>query len=131
MRLDVDAVMGPDGWVVRAQLLRRVSARTIQAWLDAGKLHRFRPGVYATPEAAKRWPVRVAAALDGREAVASHGTALALWNLVAPPPGPVHATVDVRRSVRGSPGLVLHRARIRIPTGAASTDWPSPLSNGR
>ena len=111
MRLDVDAVVGPDGWVVRAQLLRRVSARTIQAWLAAGKLRRLRPGVYATPEAAKRWPVRVAAALHGREAVASHGTALALWNMVTPPPGLVHVTVDVRRSVRGSLGLVLHRAQ--------------------
>ena len=43
----------------------------------------------------------------GREAVASHATALALWDLVDHPPGPVHVTVDPGRSARGTPGVVV------------------------
>ena len=58
----------------------------------------------------RRWPpvgeARVAAALDGREAVASHVTALALWELLEHPPGPVHASVDPTRSAAGSRGVV-------------------------
>jgi very-short-patch-repair endonuclease len=41
--------------------------------------------------------------------VASHGTALALWELLPPPPGPFHLTVAATRSVRGSAGVQLHR----------------------
>ena len=71
---------------------------------------RLRPGVYATPEAAGQWLPRVAAALAGRSVVAGHGTALALWDVTPPPPGPVHVCVEDRRSGRGSPGVVLHRS---------------------
>jgi hypothetical protein len=77
--------------------------------VTGGRLIRLQPGVLATPEAARRWRVRVAAALAGRGAAASHGTALALWGLVAPPAGPVHVTVEDSRSARGSAGVVLHR----------------------
>jgi very-short-patch-repair endonuclease len=52
----------------------------------------------------------VAVALQGREAVASHATALALWELIEHPDGPVHITVDTARSARGSAGVVVHRA---------------------
>jgi very-short-patch-repair endonuclease len=41
--------------------------------------------------------------------VVSHSTALALWDLVEPRPGPVHLTVDGTRSGRGSDGVRLHR----------------------
>ncbi|MGY1700041.1 DUF559 domain-containing protein [Geodermatophilus sp. SYSU D00766] len=107
--MDVDAVVGPAGWATRAELLGRTSARTLSAWVTGGKLVRLQPGVFATPAAARRWRVRVAAALTGRGGVASHGTALALWGLVPPPAGPVHVTVEDRRSARGSAGVVLHR----------------------
>lgn len=53
--------------------------------------------------------MRASAALHGREAVASHTTALALWNLIEHPPGPVHVTVARGSSGRGSPGMVVHR----------------------
>jgi len=103
--------VGEDGWITVPDLLTRVSRRTIGSWVADGKLVRLRPGVLALPAAASRWHTRVAAALEGREAVASHATALALWELVEHPPGPVHATVDLTRSVAGSPGVVLHRSR--------------------
>jgi very-short-patch-repair endonuclease len=110
MGRDVAAVVGPDGWITRTRLLERVSGRTIHLWLRSGRLVRLEAAVYATPAAAARWRVRLAAALEGREGVASHGTALALWELVAPQPGPLHITVEPGRSVRGSGGIVLHRA---------------------
>jgi very-short-patch-repair endonuclease len=108
--VDVDAVVGPDGWTTRARLLQRVSGRTIHLWLRSGRLVRLGSGVYAVPAEATRWRVRVAAALERPESVASHGTALALWELIGPPAGPIHVMVEPGRSVRGSPGVVLHRA---------------------
>ncbi|PRY45720.1 uncharacterized protein DUF559 [Geodermatophilus tzadiensis] len=107
--MDVDAVVGERGWATRAELLGRISARTLSTWVTGGRLVRVQPGVFATPAAARRWRVRVAAALAGRDAVASHGTALALWELVPPPAGPVHLTVEDGRSARGSAGVVVHR----------------------
>ncbi|WP_409329777.1 DUF559 domain-containing protein [Trujillonella humicola] len=107
--MDVDAVVGPAGWATRAQLLERISARTLSSWVTGGRLVRLQPGVLATPAAAGRWRVRVAAALSGRGGAASHGTALALWGLLPPPAGPVHVTVEDCRSARGSAGVVLHR----------------------
>jgi very-short-patch-repair endonuclease len=54
--------------------------------------------------------VRLAAALARGDGVASHVTALALWGLVEHPPGPVHVTVDLTKSARGSRGVTVHRS---------------------
>jgi very-short-patch-repair endonuclease len=110
MAWDVDVVVGPEGWATREELVRRVNRGTVDAWVAAGKLVRLQPGVFATPAAAGRWRTVVAAAARTRRAVVSHGSALALWELIPPPPGPVHLAVDVTRSGRGSAGVVLHRA---------------------
>lgn len=75
-----------------------------------GRLVRLRPGVFVLPPTAARWRTRTAAALSGREAVASHATALALWELIDHPPGRVHITVDSALSGRGSAGVVVHRS---------------------
>ena len=112
--MDVDEVVGPDGWATRAELLQRISPRTLSSWVTGGRLVRLAPGVLAVPEAAPRWRVRVAAALSRRDAVASHGTALALWELVSPPAGPVHVTVGGSCSGRGSPGIVRHRSSAAV-----------------
>src|SRR5688500_13317162 len=97
----------------------------------------------ALPAAAHGWRTRLAAALDGRPAVASHVTALALWELIEHPPGPIHVTVELTASARGSKGLVLHRSpgifdERRRADGVAATSversivdtWgrPAPLS---
>jgi very-short-patch-repair endonuclease len=92
------------------ELLTRVSRRTIGSWVADGKLVRIRPGVVALPVAAQAWRMHVEATLEGRPAVASHVTALALWELIEHPPGPVHVTVDLTASARGSKGVVLHRS---------------------
>ncbi len=110
MARDPRQLVGEAGWVPAPELLREVSRSTLRSWVAAGRLVRLEPGVLALPVAAGDWRVRVAAALHGREAVASHATALALWELTDHPPGPVHVTVDLGKSGRGSPGVVVHRA---------------------
>jgi very-short-patch-repair endonuclease len=124
---DVAAIVGETGWVHRAELLGRVSRGTVDNWLAAGKLVRIGQGAYALPAAAPLWRTRLAAALQGKEAVASHATALALWELVEHPPGPVHVMVGLSRSGRGTPGVVLHRSagsfdeRLRVDGLAVTT----------
>ena len=110
MALDVRGVVGEAGWVTAAELLPRVSPRTVTNWVAAGKLVRLRPGVFALPSAAPGWRTRLAAALSQSDAVASHVTALALWDLIEHPRGPVHVTVELTRSARGSAGVTVHRS---------------------
>ena len=109
MARDPRRLLGEAGWITGDELLDQVSRSTVRNWVAAGTLVRLRPGVFALPAAGSNWRVRLAAALHGREAVASHATALALWELMPHPPGPVHITVGARRSGRGSPGVVVHR----------------------
>jgi very-short-patch-repair endonuclease len=107
---DVRAVVGPAGWVTRTELVTRVDRGTIDAWVAAGRLIRLQPGLYALPAASRDWRTRVAAFAHARKGVISHGTALALWELVPRTDGPVHLAVGMTRSARGSAGVVLHRA---------------------
>jgi hypothetical protein len=74
---DLRRLVGETGWITSPELLTRVSRSTIRNWVAAGRLVRLAPGVFALPAAARDWRVRVAAALQGRSAVASHATALA------------------------------------------------------
>jgi very-short-patch-repair endonuclease/predicted transcriptional regulator of viral defense system len=108
--IDVPCAVGESGWVTTAELLEKVSRRTIANWVTAGKLVRLRPGVLALPTSAPEWRTRIAAALENRPAVASHSTALALWELIGHPPGPVHISVDNGLSARGAAGVVVHRS---------------------
>ncbi|CCH86459.1 conserved protein of unknown function [Modestobacter italicus] len=110
MTWDVDALVGPTGWITRQRLVHRVDRGTVDAWVATGRLVRLQPGVYATPVAARDWRTRVAALAHVRGAVVSHGTALALWDLLPPAGGPVHLTVGASRSARGSAGVLLHRS---------------------
>jgi very-short-patch-repair endonuclease/predicted transcriptional regulator of viral defense system len=107
---DVRAVVGEAGWITAAELQRHASPRTIGNWVSAGTLVLLRPGLYAVPSAADGWRTRLAAALARGDGVASHATALALWELVEHPPGAVHITVDVTKSARGSRGVTVHRS---------------------
>lgn len=97
------------GWITGPELLRTVSRSTVQNWVSAGVLVRLSPAVFALPASAGDWRVRAAAALHERDAVASHATALALWDLAEHPQGPIHLTVARGASSRGSPGVVVHR----------------------
>ncbi len=110
MARDPRQLIGEAGWITGPELLAGVSRSTVERWVTAGLLVRLQPGIFALPAAANDWRVRVAAAVHGREAVASHMTALALWGLIAHPTGPVHVSVGPDQSGRGSPGVVVHRA---------------------
>jgi very-short-patch-repair endonuclease len=107
---DIAALLGPDGWASWEELTARIDRKTLASWVGSGRLRRIQPGVYALPAVADDWRVRVEAAVQASGGVVSHRTALALWGLL-PPGGPVHLTVDFRRSGRGTPGVVLHRSR--------------------
>ena len=110
MAHDLHAVIGPDGWTTWESLIARVDRKTVARWVDAGRLHRLYPGIYALPATSRTWRARLEAAVDATRGVISHRSALALWEL-APPAADVHVTVEFSRSARGSAGLVLHRTR--------------------
>lgn len=127
MAHDIAHVVGNRGWVTGPQLLGTVSRSTVRTWVAAGTLVRLSPAVFALPSAARDWRVRAAAALHGRDAVASHATALALWDLLEHPPGPVHVTVARHSSSRGSPGVAVHRTADRLVSmRAGALDVSSP-----
>jgi hypothetical protein len=144
VRLDVAKVVGPDGWTTWEALTDRVSRGTVANWMSAGKLIRPHPRIYALPSAAANWQVRLEAGLSARQAVASHGTALAVYGLIPPPSGPLHLTVQRGRSARGSSDAVLHRvadlAAVRrrwngVPVTSAQRavvdTWGNPGAVGR
>lgn len=107
---DVTALIGERGWTTRSELVGRVDRGSVDAWVAAGRLVRLQPGVYALPAAAADWRTRMDAVALTRRGIVSHRSALALWELIPVPEGPVHLTVDTARSARGSAGVVLHRA---------------------
>lgn len=112
MAHDLDAVIGPDGWITWQALTARVDRKTVASWVGRGRLHRIQPGIYALPRPAVDWRTRLEAAVRATGGVVSHRTALALWGLLPPDTGaPLHLTVPITRSGRGTPGIVLHRTR--------------------
>jgi very-short-patch-repair endonuclease/predicted transcriptional regulator of viral defense system len=115
MALDVATVVGPTGWATWDELTARVDRATVARWVGTGRLVRLQPEVYALPAVTGDWRVRLAAAVRVCGGVVSHRSALALWG-VGPAVGPVHLTVDHRRSGRGTPGVVLHRTRELTPS---------------
>ena len=110
MAIDVERLVGPDGWTTGSEILRHASRRSLANWVRQGRLVPLGAGRFAVPRVAGDWRVRAAAAVQGRTAVLSHATALALWELVEHPPGPVHITTDAERSGRGPAGVRVHRS---------------------
>jgi very-short-patch-repair endonuclease len=121
-----------------------VNRKTVAAWVTAGQLVKLQPGVYTVPQLAADFRMRVTAAVHATEGLASHRTALALWDLVPASAGPIHVVVDARRSGRGPAGVVLHRttdltdARRRVkglPVTSVERSvidsWGSPAGLGR
>ena len=126
MAQDVCELLGERGWIAGPELLGRVSRSTVGRWVAAGTLVRLSPAVFALPSAADDWRVRVTAALHGRDAVASHATALALWELAGHPPGPVHITVPRGSSARGTPGVTVHRVDRLVAMRVGPVDVSPP-----
>lgn len=126
MAHEMSELIGERGWIVGPELLGTVSRSTVGRWVAAGALVRLSPAVFALPAAADDWRVRVTAALHGRDAVASHATALALWELADHPPGPVHITVPRGSSTRGGAGVSVHRVDRLIAMRADSVAVSPP-----
>lgn len=126
MTHNVSRLIGERGWITGPDLLESVGRSTVRRWVDAGTLVRLAPGLFALPASEREWRVRAAAALHGRDAVASHATAMALWGLAEHPPGPVHITVARGSSSRGSPGVVVHRTSGQLTSMRAADLEVSP-----
>ncbi len=79
----------------------------------AGHLVRCHPGVFRAAGAPVTWRAELLAAVlwAGDGAVASHGSAAALWGLDGCEPGRVELTVPAARAPRSRPGVRVHRAR--------------------
>jgi very-short-patch-repair endonuclease len=140
---DLGTLIGPDGWITWEALTARVDRKTVARWVGAGQLLRLQPGVYALPANAGEWRSRVEAAVHATGGVVSHRSALALWGL-GPISGPVHLTVELTRSGRGTPGIVLHRTRelrdtirridglpVSCPERAVVDSWGNPAGLSR
>jgi predicted transcriptional regulator of viral defense system len=100
------------GVVSRAQLESvGVSDSAMSRWVQARRLHRIHPGVYAVGHAALSLDGRLIAAVlyGGDDAVFSHTTAAWLWRLIDAEPNRIHLTVPGRRSSLS--GVRVHRSR--------------------
>lgn len=114
------------GVISRRQLVDAgLGARTIQRWVEAGRLRRLYRGVYAYgggPTSQRgRWLAAVLAC--GEDALLSHRSAAALWGLERPRSGPNDVTSH--EGHQGREGIRLHQggvhrsertAKDRIPT---------------
>jgi hypothetical protein len=87
-----------------------LSASAIGRWAGSGGLHRVHRGVYAIGRPGLSVEGRALAAVKacGPDAVLSHGSAAALWDLRRGSSPVVHVTTPGRRSPRG---LTVHRVR--------------------
>lgn len=110
MTHDVEALIGPDGWIGWDALVSRVDRKTVTRWVGTGRLRRLQSGVYALPSAAGQRRIRIEAAVRSSGGVVSHRTALEVWDLLPRADGPVHLTVGSSRSGRGCEGVSLHRS---------------------
>ena len=100
------------GMVAAGRSLRWASARCRQGrHVDTGRWRRVLPGVYATFTGPISAHGRVWAALlyAGRDAAASHGTALWLWGLTDEAPAVIDVVVPESRRVLPQPGVRIHR----------------------
>ncbi len=106
---------GQHGLVTREQLLAMgLTARGIQHRCARVRLHRVHGGVYAVGCLVMTTHSRAMAAVlaCGPNAVLSHRSAAALWELVPAPGGPVDVTAVGKRRRRG---VIAHRSRTLGP----------------
>lgn len=89
----------------------------------AGRLHRLHRGVYAVGHRrlARRGRWMAAVLACGPEAVLSHRSAAALWELRPPASGPIDVTVP-GRTRRGRAGIRVHNVRAMDPSDRATVD---------
>ena len=114
-------------WWPAGRSLRWASARCRQGrHVDTGRWRRVLPGVYATFTGPISAHGRVWAALlyAGRDAAASHGTALWLWELTDEAPAVIDVVVPESRRVLAQPGCA-HPSAKRARPNRCTADDPS------
>jgi very-short-patch-repair endonuclease len=85
-----------DGVVELGQLgALAISQSSVDRGVDAGRLHRVLPGVYAVGHSSLSWRGKLRAAVlwGGEDAVLSHITAASLWDLLPSASPKVHITI--------------------------------------
>jgi very-short-patch-repair endonuclease/predicted transcriptional regulator of viral defense system len=116
-RLVAELADGQHGVVGHAQLIELgLTAKQIQAWLAAGRLHRIYRGVYAVGRATinRRGWWMAATLTSGEGAVLSHASAAGLWNVISPRER-VDVTVPTTAGRCRRKGLMIHRTS-SLPT---------------
>ena len=116
------------GMVARGQVLALgISPMQARAYVDTGRWRRVLPGVYATFTGPISAHGRVWAALlyAGRDAAASHGTALWLSGLTDEAPAVIDVVVPESRRVLGQPGVRIHRRSALDRTNAQPMIHPA------
>ena len=101
------------GLVTRAQLLAAgLASAAVDGRVASGRLHRVHNGVYLLGHPVLPAFARELAAVlaCGAGSVLSYLTAAIVWGLLSDDEGPVHVTTTGAHR-RGSPGMVVHRAR--------------------
>lgn len=91
-------------WQMRALGLSRTA---IDHWIRTRRPPRIHRGVYG--EASGRGRIAAAALALGPGAAASHSTALAIWGMRDPQPGPVRVSAPGRTGRARRDGIVVHR----------------------
>jgi very-short-patch-repair endonuclease len=134
-KLDTDRVVaglagGQHGVVARWQLLALgLSSEAVKRRVAAGRLHRLHRGVFAVGHTALgadgRWMAAVLAL--GGNAVLSHDTAAAAWDLRRGGSGAVHVTVPSTAGRERRAGIRLHRSRTLTP-GETTTHRGIPIT---
>jgi very-short-patch-repair endonuclease len=113
-------------------LVLGLSRDAVRCRVDLGRLHRLYRGVYAVGHRKISWHGRVMAAvlLHGPDAVASHRTAAALWDLLPPRGNDVHVTVAAAGRAKRK-GIVLHQVRELHPKDRTTKDGIPVTALGR
>lgn len=104
------------GVIGRGQLIELgVAVRTIEEWLDGGRLHALHREVFAVGhprigESGRRWAAVLA---YGEGALLSHRSAAALWGLARQRSTLIDVTATTgRQGVRRREGIFIHRGRL-------------------
>lgn len=105
----------PTGVTSRIDLTLASSASSVARWTATGDLLHVHPGVVMLPRAVDDPLARARAAALWSKGPVSHGSALALWDVLAWPDGPVHVTVPADRFPRNTRGVVVHRTTLPLP----------------
>jgi hypothetical protein len=123
--------------VVSIRQLQRLlgySRAGVKHLVEAGRLHRIHPGVYAIGHTnlSLHGECLGAVLAVGPGALLSYHSAGWLWGLVQMSPKPIHVTAFVPRHHPAPHGAIRHRARNLVDrTGRSSTGSRSPRSPGR